>query len=94
MKCFIYSRQIDEYSTNVANHSPQPCWDTPSQSRLPDSSHELIKPFVIQFSIILDSLTIGAAVLPSLRAQYQVYLVIFYLIFIVLSLLNLHINTL
>lgn len=72
MKCFKFSRQIDEYNANAANHSPQPLWDTPSQSRLPDSSHELIKPFVIQFSIILDSLTIGAAVLPSLRAQYQV----------------------
>lgn len=80
MKYFLFSRQIDEYNTNVANHSPQPCWDTPSQSRLPDSSHELIKPFVIQFSIILDSLTIGAAVLPSLRAQYQVYFLFFYLI--------------
>lgn len=62
---------------NAANHSPQPLWDTPSQGRMPDSSHELIKPFVIQFSIILDSLTIGAAVLPSLRAQYQVYLINF-----------------
>lgn len=70
-KCFFCSRQIDEYGTNAANHSPQPLWDTP-QNRFPDSTHELIKPFIIQFSIILDSLTIGAAVLPSLRAQYQV----------------------
>lgn len=90
MKYFIYSRQIDEYNSNIANHSPQPCWDTPSQSRLPDSSHELIKPFVIQFSIILDSLTIGAAVLPSLRAQYQVYFQLFYLLIFMfcVSLLN------
>ncbi|KFM73895.1 hypothetical protein X975_01879, partial [Stegodyphus mimosarum] len=65
------SRQIDEYSASAANHSPQPPWDTPAQNRLPDSGHELIKPIIIQFSIILDSLAIGAAVLPSLRAQYQ-----------------------
>ncbi|KAF8784884.1 Transmembrane protein KIAA1109 like protein [Argiope bruennichi] len=64
------SRQIDEYSASAANHSPQPPWDTP-QNRLPDHGHELIRPIIIQFSIILDSLTIGAAVLPSLRAQYQ-----------------------
>ncbi|GFU08719.1 transmembrane protein KIAA1109 [Trichonephila clavipes] len=63
-------RQIDEYSIGVVNHSPQPPWETP-QNRLPDHGHELIRPIIIQFSIILDSLTIGAAVLPSLRAQYQ-----------------------
>ena len=32
---------------------------------------QLIKPIVVQFSIILDSFTIGAALLPSLKAQYQ-----------------------
>nr|XP_042899305.1 transmembrane protein KIAA1109 isoform X2 [Parasteatoda tepidariorum] len=61
-------RQIDEYS--VANHSPQPPWDTP-QNHLSEPNHEPINPFIIQFSIILDSLTVGAAVLPSLKAQYQ-----------------------
>lgn len=33
---------------------------------------QLITPIVIQFSIIVDSLTIGAALLPSLKAQYKV----------------------
>jgi hypothetical protein len=32
----------------------------------------LIKPIVVQFSVILDSFTIGASLLPSLRAQYQI----------------------
>ncbi|PRD23741.1 UNVERIFIED_CONTAM: hypothetical protein NCL1_45595 [Trichonephila clavipes] len=63
---FFPSRQIDEYSIGVVNHSPQPPWETP-QNRLPDHGHELIRPIIIQFN----SLTIGAAVLPSLRAQYQ-----------------------
>ncbi|XP_054723573.1 bridge-like lipid transfer protein family member 1, partial [Uloborus diversus] len=63
-------RQIDEYNT-MQVCSPQPPWDTPMQNRLSVAGHDLIKPIIIQFSIILDSLTIGAAVLPSLRAQYQ-----------------------
>ncbi|RWS28252.1 hypothetical protein B4U80_06054, partial [Leptotrombidium deliense] len=39
--------------------------------RLVDRS-KLIKPFVVQFNVILDSFTIGASLLPSLRAQYQI----------------------
>lgn len=33
---------------------------------------QLMKPIVVQFSVILDSFTIGAALLPSLRAFYQI----------------------
>uniref|UniRef100_T1KK05 Bridge-like lipid transfer protein family member 1 C-terminal domain-containing protein n=1 Tax=Tetranychus urticae TaxID=32264 RepID=T1KK05_TETUR len=33
---------------------------------------KLIKPIVFQFSIVFDSFTIGASLLPSLRAQYKI----------------------
>lgn len=33
---------------------------------------KLIKPIVFQFSIVFDSLSIGASLLPSLRAQYKI----------------------
>ena len=36
------------------------------------NKQKLIKPIVVQFSVILDSFTIGASLLPSLRAQYQI----------------------
>lgn len=64
------SRQIDEFGPTVT-HSPQPPWDMTTHHRVNADAQELIKPIVIHFSIILDSLTIGAALLPSLCAQYQ-----------------------
>ncbi|RWS10976.1 uncharacterized protein B4U79_15895 [Dinothrombium tinctorium] len=33
---------------------------------------KLMKPIVVQFSVVLDSFEIGASLLPSLRAQYQI----------------------
>ena len=41
-------------------------------SNEPQLRQQLIKPIVVQFSVILDSFTIGASLLPSLRAQYQI----------------------
>uniref|UniRef100_T1J6C2 Bridge-like lipid transfer protein family member 1 C-terminal domain-containing protein n=1 Tax=Strigamia maritima TaxID=126957 RepID=T1J6C2_STRMM len=41
------------------------------QQNEPQLKQRLLKPIVVQFSIILDSLAIGAALLPSLQAQYR-----------------------
>lgn len=39
----------------------------------PPSVHpNVFKPLVVYFSVVLNSLTIGAALLPSLKAQYKV----------------------
>ncbi|XP_074602504.1 transmembrane protein KIAA1109 homolog tweek isoform X2 [Brevipalpus obovatus] len=43
-----------------------------TQSSTRDEAQKLIKPIVFQFSIVFDSFTIGASLLPSLKAQYQI----------------------
>lgn len=43
-----------------------------SQLQQETQDSKLIKPIVVQFSVVLESFTIGAALLPSLRAQYQI----------------------
>lgn len=63
----------DVFTSSYTSHQHQ----TPriQKETLPDGTGDqqrLIKPIVVQFSIILDSFTIGASLLPSLRAQYQI----------------------
>ncbi|XP_022257396.1 uncharacterized protein KIAA1109-like, partial [Limulus polyphemus] len=65
------NRHAEDYGTGVISHSPQPQVDTYRNYRTAAPEHHLIHPIIIQFSIIVDSLTVGAALLPSLQAQYQ-----------------------
>ncbi|KAG1701702.1 hypothetical protein GQR58_004725 [Nymphon striatum] len=76
------SRLDDSLGPSESLHSPKP-----SMSNLKNNSHPsnangklgntdsnqpgLIQPIAIQFNIILESLTVGAALLPSLTAKYQ-----------------------
>ncbi|KAG1657990.1 hypothetical protein GQR58_023181 [Nymphon striatum] len=76
------SRLDDSLCPSESLHSPKP-----SMSNLKNNSHPsnangklgntdsnqpgLIQPIAIQFNIILESLTVGAALLPSLTAKYQ-----------------------
>lgn len=73
--------RLDEsLGTSESTHSPKPSkteFETSSYANhRPSGTHPehpaLIQPIVVQFNIILDGLTVGAALLPSLTAKYQV----------------------
>ncbi|CAG9772767.1 unnamed protein product [Ceutorhynchus assimilis] len=64
--------QADEEQQNSPNH---PLKDTPligpPPAKTPLGEKSLLQPLVMQFSVILQSLSISAALLPSLQAQYK-----------------------
>lgn len=64
---------IDETDT-LGNYSPnhlQADSTTKSSQTKPTGEGSLLEPLVMQFSVILQSLSITAALLPSLQAQYK-----------------------
>lgn len=52
-------------------HSQQPNKKPAPQHKLPAQQNGLLQPLVMQFNILLHSLSINAALLPSLQAQYR-----------------------
>ncbi|XP_050315619.1 transmembrane protein KIAA1109 isoform X2 [Anthonomus grandis grandis] len=65
--------QIDEDQQNSPNHPTKetPLTGGPIPCKTPTVEKSLLQPLVMQFSVILQSLSITAALLPSLQAQYK-----------------------
>lgn len=79
----LYCRLDDSLGPSESIHSPKPSMSNLEHNSNPshvngkfgntDSAQPgLIQPIAIQFNIVLESLTVGAALLPSLTAKYQV----------------------
>lgn len=70
---------VEEYDQHSPSHRARPAAAAPVKNRIErtpdthpaDPGRTLLQPLVMQFSIILQSLSITAALLPSLQAQYK-----------------------
>ncbi|XP_067623128.1 bridge-like lipid transfer protein family member 1 isoform X11 [Eurosta solidaginis] len=60
--------EVKEKTQPQQQHSKKPI---PTHKQLPQQQNGLLQPLVMQFNILLHSLSINAALLPSLQAQYR-----------------------
>ncbi|CAM1304937.1 KIAA1109 (predicted) [Pycnogonum litorale] len=67
------SQQSYHRSSYHRRHEDRSRPDGANVGAVPDPAHQraLIQPIVVQFTIILESFSVGAALLPSLTAKYQ-----------------------
>lgn len=66
------SEAAKDRSSSGAAAAPKPTASfTPKQSAAPAHPSALLQPLVMQFNILLQSLSVTAALLPSLQAQYK-----------------------